>query len=257
MGQNHRGSKWLRLLSAWQLSLSVACLVASKSSLNAGSGIVEQLGKIPANAHNLELYRDVFQLHDQCPKPEPCYRDAESEFCVFAANAKDNMGISKVVPMVTTHGRALKLIHILSETDIPNPERSSKPKYTVRPVSGKGLGIISTTELDRGELILSDLPTLIIDHCMMSTVPQYHLARLMNEAAYRLTSAQLDRLMNLDVLGDEAPDEHYLVGRIYATSAYMLDPDGVLFGGGCGLGALFPESKFKMRTMDRPKRTFT
>lgn len=88
---------------------------------------------------------------------------------------------------------------------------------------------------------MSNSPSLIIDHCMMAAVPQYHLARLMNDAAGRLADTQRERVMNLAVFGDKAPDEHYRVGRIYATSAYMLDSDVAFFGDGCGVGALFPE----------------
>lgn len=251
MGRNHDGRQRLGLLKVWQLGLYISS-VASKAAFDAGSGVAEQWGKAPANTLTVELQVAFFDTYDQCPKPAPCHRTgAESEFCVFATNAKNDEGISKVVPMVTTQDRALTLMQVLSDADIHKCEGSSKSKYTVMPVPEKGLGVISTQALDRGERILSDLPTLIIDHCMMSTVPQYHLARLMNEAAERLPPLQLERLMNLDVFGDAAPDEHYLVGRIYATSAYMLDPDGDLFGGGCGLGALFPESKYDRRHLNR------
>lgn len=260
MGHNHNGRQRLSLLSIWQLALCISGVEASKAAFDAGSGVVaERWGKAPANTLTIDLYHTaVFDstTYNQCPKPGPCHRGhgAESEFCVFATNAKDDTGISKVVPMVTTQGRASTLLQTFSDADMQRRKReggSLKSKYTVMPVPGKGLGVIANNALGRGDHILSDLPTLIIDHCMMSTVPQYHLARLMNEAAGRLSPVQLDRLMNLDVFGDGAPDEHYLVGRIYATSAYMLDPEGVLFGGGCGLGALFPESQYAMR---QPKR---
>lgn len=78
----------------------------------------------------------------------------------------------------------------------------------------------------------------------MTTVPQYHLAWLMNEAASRLSRGQRDRIMKLAVFGEQAPDEHYLIGRIYATSTYILDSDDGLFGDGCGMGALFPEGMY-------------
>lgn len=252
MGQNHNGRQRPGLLSWWQLGLYISCVVAPKATFDAHSGVVERWGKAPANTLTVDLHHTaVFfdSTNDQCPKPGPCHRGpgAESEFCVFAtSDAKDDQGISKVVPMVTTPERASMLLQVFSDANIHNKQRgggSSNSKYTVKPIPGKGLGVVANDALERGDHILSDLPTLIIDHCMMSTVPQYHLARLMNEAAGRLSPVQLDRLMNLDVFGEAAPDEHYLVGRIYATSAYMLDPDGVLFGGGCGLGALFPESK--------------
>lgn len=262
MGRTHNGRQRLSLLSMWQLGLYITCVVASKAAFDAGSGVVERWGKAPANTLTVNLHHTaVFDsTYDQCPKPGPCHRGqgAESEFCVFATSAKDDKGISKVVPMVTSQKRASTLLQVFSDADIYNKTReggSSKSKYTVMPVPGKGLGVIAKNALERGDHILSDLPTLIIDHCMMSTVPQYHLARLMNEAARRLSPVQLDRLMNLDVFGDAAPDEHYLVGRIYATSAYMLDPDGVLFGGGCGLGALFPESKYERRHRNRRRCT--
>ncbi|KAJ4414470.1 SET domain-containing protein 5 [Gnomoniopsis sp. IMI 355080] len=267
MGHNHKRHQRLSLLGAWQLGLSMAGIVAASTKANsfdAGTGVATPLltSNHPAKGMlTVDSLTELFQQlqdRDQCAKPEPCYRSHSApgslEFCVFTASAKDDRGTSKVVPMVTTHGRARKLMHILSsETDTDNVSMtdsrrghssSPTPKYTISPVPGKGLGIIAGTNgLERGDHVLSDLPTLVIDHCMMSTVPQYHLARLMNEAATRLSPTQLERLMRLDVFGEEAPDEHYLVGRIYATSAYMLDPDGVLFGEeGCGLGALFPET---------------
>lgn len=252
----------MRLLDVWQLFIFIAYVAASKTALHARGGDVAGEAAtllLLANRHTVEeLHTRLFQPLDQCPRPGPCHHSsAESEFCVFASNARDDKGRSQIVPMVTTQNRALKLTQLLSraDDDLSNrwagrgrPDRSStctqpKKKYTVSPIPGKGLGIILTTALARGDHILSDLPTLIVDHCMMATVPQYHLARLMNEAAKRLSASQLDRLMKLDVFGEQAPDEHYLVGRIYATSAYMLDPDGVLFGDECGIGALFPESQ--------------
>lgn len=244
MGQNQRVRQRLSLLGAWQLGLFAASVVAT-TGFHGDGGAADLVKTPPANTLNLDLQTTIFQSHEQCPKPGPCYRSAETEFCVFTANASDHLGFSKVVPMVTAPERAMKLMSMLSEAAVSKRERSSKPNYTVSPITGKGLGVISTGELERGDHILSDLPTLIIDHCMMARVPQYRLASLMNEAVNRLPIPQLDRVMSLDVLGDEAPDEHYLVGRIYATSAYMLDPDGVLFGVGCGIGALFPEGEHK------------
>ncbi|KAK7699376.1 SET domain-containing protein 5 [Diaporthe eres] len=118
--------------------------------------------------------------------------------------------------------------------------RSLLQKYDVRPVPGKGLGVVATTNFSRGDHILSDPPIIIVDHCAMAHVPQYHLARLFNGAAARLSPVQKDRMTGLAVFGDGAPDEWYLVGRIYATNAYMIDMDvGVT---GCGVGALFPEA---------------
>lgn len=241
MGQNHGQRQRWSLLGAWHLCATF--VVANQAAFHSGGSAIELARTLSANAFTIDLQTAIFGPHEQCPKPGPCYSTAESEYCVFSANASDDLGVSRIVSLVTTQGRALKLLQILSEAATVNRERFSNPKYTVRPVPGKGLGIISTRKLERGDHILSNLPTLIIDHCMMTKVPQYHLARIMNEAASRLPTPQLDRIMSLDVLGDEAPDEHYLVGRIYATSAYMLDPDGVLFGGGCGIGALFPEGE--------------
>lgn len=131
----------------------------------------------------------------------------------------------------------------MSEADLTESS-PAPPKHTVGAIPGKGLGVISIGSLDRGAHILSDAPSLIIDHCIMSAVPQHHLAELMNAAAERLSDAQREGIFKLAVFGNKAPDAHYLVGRIYATSAYMLDGDVAFFGEGCGVGALFPEGEY-------------
>lgn len=185
----------------------------------------------------------------QCPQHGPCYGDGDAEFCVFTATAQDNSGQSAVLPVVTARGRAPAVLQVLShaaDAEIARHDGRSSPQrqtaYAVVPVPGKGLGVVATGALRRGDRILRDAPALVVDHCAMASVPQYHLARLLNEAAGRLSGVQRDRVMRLAVFGDEAPDAHYLVGRIYATSAYMLDSDGDdMFGHGCGIGALFPE----------------
>lgn len=196
----------------------------------------------------------AFHTEAQCPQHGPCYGDGDAEFCVFTATAQDNSGQSAVLPVVTARGRAPAVLQVLShatDAEIARHDGRSSPQrhaaaaaaaHAVVPVPGKGLGVVATGALRRGDRILRDAPALVVDHCAMASVPQYHLARLLNEAAGRLSGVQRDRIMRLAVFGDEAPDAHYLVGRIYATSAYMLDSDGDdMFGDGCGIGALFPE----------------
>lgn len=239
MGQSYK--KWHWLL-AWQLGLCMASVIASREAHLNDADVAKPAGQCPAG--KLVVDAPLFQPDGQCPRHGPCYRGGEVEFCVFTATVSDNRGSSTVLPILTERRRGPKVIQLLSDANSDKFDHSSQPRYTVSPVPGKGLGVISTAELVGGDHILSDSPTLLIDHCVMSTVPQYYLAWLMNEAARRLSDVQRDRIMSLAVFGKEAPDDHYLVGRIYATSAYMVHSHLGGFEDGCGIGALFPEGMY-------------
>lgn len=241
MGQSYKKSGWHWLLS-WQLSLLAVNAITSQEAIFNVAGIAKPANQCPAG--RLAAEGPLSQPDEQCPRHGPCYRGGEAEFCVFTTIARDNRGNSTVLPVLTERTRGPKLLQLLSDAKSDEYNRSAPPRYTVSPVPGKGLGIISTGELERGDHILSDSPTLMVDHCVMSTVPQYRLAWLMNEAASRLSDVQRDRIMSLAVFGEEAPDEHYLVGRIYATSAYMVHSHLGILEDGCGIGALFPEGMY-------------
>lgn len=238
----------MQWLLAWQLCLFAATVIASQKEPYYNASAAKPPGQCPA----AKFMEEAALFQKQCPRHGPCYRVDEIEFCVFVATANDNQGRPTVLPIVAERERALSIMHFSSTKHDAYTQRHphpSEPRYTVSPILGKGLGIISTGVLARGDRIMSDSPTLVIDHCMMATVPQYHLARLLNEAAGRLSEQQRERTLSLAVFGDAPPDEHYLIGRIYATSAYMVDsPSGWAFKGGCGVGALFPEGKCMRRT---------
>lgn len=238
MSQWHRRRHW-RL--ARQLALFAGWVIASQNALADKADvfkIAEQCSAGPC------VDATLFQLEGQCPKHGPCYRDRAVDFCVYTAVVQDNTGSTEVVPILADGERASGIMQAISAAEPAGHDRSSVPKHIARQVPGKGLGAISTGGLEKGDRVLSDSPLLIVDHCAMN-IPQYQLAWLMNEAAGRLSDVQRGRLMDLAVLGEEPPDEHYLVGRIYATSAYMVGLDQGTSEDGCGIGALFPESKYQ------------
>lgn len=245
----------MKVLSRWRFGLpmsmqlsilaacATACFVVSGSALrddgktHSSSWTDQCLAADPLSAALPSLPEPI------CLRDGPCYQGEGSEFCVFTTTTREGQGRSQVLPFVTTRERASSIVEALSDkTSNRNGDTTpSQPTYSVVPVPGKGLGAVSTREIGRGEHILSDSPALVVDHCVMGEVPQYHLARLMNEAANRLSTAQRDRILRLAVFGGDAPDVHYLVGRLYATSAYMLESEDGVFAEECGIGALFPE----------------
>lgn len=231
----NQSTHWLSLF-AWQLGIVTAAAIANDADT---SNLFQLAHQFPFPGLTFGL-GSTFEPLEHCPKPSPCHRTAKAEFCVFTAEPSDGMGTNSPVPIVAEHKRALEIMRTITDAHLPRNNSASQPKHLVRPIPGKGLGVISIGELKRGEKIMSNAPSLVIDHCMMATVPPYDLARLMNDAAGRLPDVHRGRLMDLAVFGG-APDEHYRVGRIYATNAYMLDSDEALFGDGCGVGALFPE----------------
>lgn len=230
----------MQRMLAWQLGLLAVFATASQNAPYHDASVAKPSGHCPST--RLMEEAALFIRGGQCTRHGPCYRGGDTEFCVFTATANDSRRRPTVLSVVAERERALSITHFSSNSAAHTDHHPSEPRYTISSVPGKGLGVISTGSLARGDHIMSDSPTLIVDHCMMATVPQYDLAWLMNEAASRLSEGQRNRTLSLAVFGDAPPDEHYLVGRIYATSAYMVDsPSGWSFEGACGIGALFPE----------------
>lgn len=240
MGEGQRWQCRRQWLLLWSLSLSTTHGTASETPSHS-VGTAAQ-----CSTTNLILERTPLKSEEQCPTPDPCYHTNDgTEFCIFTAPSPspltDENGSPGPLPILTETQQASNILDVpySASSAAKYDGRSLLQKYDVRPVPGKGLGVVATTNFSRGDHILSDPPIIIVDHCAMAHVPQYQLARLFNGAAARLPPVQKDRMTGLAVFGDEAPDEWYLVGRIYATNAYMIDMDVGMTG--CGVGALFPE----------------
>ncbi|KAK3391885.1 hypothetical protein B0T20DRAFT_422477 [Sordaria brevicollis] len=111
------------------------------------------------NSHPQELNRPSGHNWTQTT---PCFNSIISSdtFCVFTDSSYANgHGIS----FVTTAERAAYLASLPSFTS-PSTIDSSPAKYAISPIPGKGLGLIATTHIPRGSLILSSHPTLMIDY---------------------------------------------------------------------------------------------
>ncbi|KAK3494901.1 uncharacterized protein B0T23DRAFT_377733 [Neurospora hispaniola] len=92
----------------------------------------------------------------------PCFNSIISNdaFCVFTSTSYTN---DEGISFITTAQRAAYLTSLLSFTPRSNIT-SSPAKYTISSIPGKGLGLIASTRIPRGSVILSSHPTLMIDY---------------------------------------------------------------------------------------------
>lgn len=92
----------------------------------------------------------------------PCFNSIVSNdaFCVFTDTSYAN---DEGISFITTAQRAASLASLLSFTPRSNIQ-FSPAKYTISSIPGKGLGLIASTRIPRGSVILSSHPTLMIDY---------------------------------------------------------------------------------------------
>lgn len=152
MSQGYKGRRWL---VAGQLSLFMAYATTYAITFHAALHNMDD-----NHMHSIDLVdqcppRGLIAFAGppltemQCPRHGPCYGGGEVEFCVFTATTKDDLGISAILPMVTARQRAPAVMQVLSDADSTrhNDSLQTQPTYTVVPIPGKGLGMISTGEL--------------------------------------------------------------------------------------------------------------
>lgn len=98
-------------------------------------------------------------------------------------------------------------------------------KYEMRELPGKGMGLLATAHIRRGELIMANTASLMIDYRTFNelTKPQYKA--LQAHAVDNLPAAHRALVLNLSTHTSSALPHIELVDRIAATNSFDIDPD--------------------------------
>ncbi|KAL2181341.1 uncharacterized protein P884DRAFT_188573, partial [Thermothelomyces heterothallicus CBS 202.75] len=163
----------------------------------------------------------------------PCLqgRYAEQPICVFTDTTfADGRGIS----LVTTPQRAR---YLASKPAFTRPEtvrginqdlnRTVPAKYEMRHIPGKGMGLIATSHIRRGDLIVANTASLMIDYRAFNELSKREYTSLQAAAVSHLPSFHADRLLALSahVTDTSHLAREELIEKIAATNSFDIDPD--------------------------------
>lgn len=159
----------------------------------------------------------------------PCNRSKKNgrEYCVYS---DPTFAGGRGAAFVTWAGRAAYLARKPAFTDGRATEGMNLdpgPKYKVVPMEGKGMGIVATRLINRGELIMASTASLMIDYGAFDDLDRDEYMQLQEEAAALLPWQHRDQLFNLST-HDEAstlagPE---LVDKVISTNAFDIYPPG-------------------------------
>lgn len=182
----------------------------------------------------------------------PCFRDSESdqELCVFTDTSfADGRGIS----LVTTLERAN---YLASNRAFTEPEvlhglnqdllRTAPAKYEVRPVPGKGMGVVATTHILRGELIMANTASYMIDYAVFNGLSPEEYTDLQAHAVDHLPASHRAAILALSSHNTPSTNSSSnlthtaLIDKITATNIFDIDPPPSDPDQHHSLAALFP-----------------
>ncbi|KAJ9142039.1 SET domain-containing protein [Coniochaeta hoffmannii] len=164
-------------------------------------------------------------------RTSPCFRSKENgqEYCVFSDS---KFAESRGTALVTTPERAAYLERIPAFTDPSLTKgtnqditRTKPAKYKVERIEGKGMGVIATGFIDRGELIMANTASLMFDYATYEYLEREEYLQIQAEAVDSLPEAHRRLVLGLST-HDEAANLSYvdLVDKITSTNAFDIDP---------------------------------
>ncbi|KAK4232036.1 hypothetical protein QBC38DRAFT_143525 [Podospora fimiseda] len=187
------------------------------------------------------------QKHPIWEYTTPCFNSSKSksEICVFSdVDFADGRGTS----FVMTESRAA---HLAKYPAFTNPElvknvnqdlkRTIPAKYDMKEFPGKGMGLVATEHIKRGDLIMANTASLIIDYRAFEELTKEEYTQLQAAGVDYLPKAHRDAVLALST-HDGADRTHIeRVDKIAATNSFDIDPDEDDEIQDHGFYVLFPE----------------
>jgi hypothetical protein len=161
----------------------------------------------------------------------PCFRSKENQqqYCVFSDSAfAENRGTT----LVTSAKRAARLSNNPAFTD-PSVTRginqdivrTTPAKYKVEKIEGKGMGVVATGFIGRGELIMANTVSLMFDYNAYENLERANYLELQAKAIDALPETHRQRFLDLST-HDEANFTYLeFVEKIASTNAFDIDID--------------------------------
>jgi len=178
----------------------------------------------------------------------PCFKNPRSDdrFCVFSdATFAEGRGTS----FVTTAERANFLASYPAFTHPDTIKginqdlvRTIPAVYEVKEFPGKGMGLVAKTHIRRGDLIMANTPSLMIDYRSFEELTKEEYLQLQVHAVDYLPAPHRSAVLNLSTHdGAAGLPPTAVVEKIASTNAFDIDPDTDDAEQDNGFYVVFPE----------------
>ncbi|KAK1989631.1 SET domain-containing protein [Colletotrichum falcatum] len=155
----------------------------------------------------------------------PCFRNSTDspEFCIYHAGGYAS---GKGISIITDADRAA---HITRSRGFTNPEdlegtNRPLPKFEVAKVPGKDYGLIATLPIRRGEIILRETASLLIDYAAFTHIPPDDMRVLQAQAIDYLPNPHRGEWLNMSSHGFHG-DHISMVDKILVTNSFDVEVD--------------------------------
>jgi hypothetical protein len=178
---------------------------------------------------------------------DPCVKSSKTgeEHCVFGdANFADGRGIA----FVTTAERAA---YMAAHPAFTTPDvtkginqdliRTTPAKYEVREVPGKGMGVIAKDYIRRGELIMANTASLMMDYRMFEEVSNADYQMLQAYAVDSLPAAHREAILGLSTQNAVNLTYRARVEQLASTNAFDIESSTTDDEQESGFYVVFPE----------------
>ncbi|KAL2133583.1 hypothetical protein VTI74DRAFT_2147 [Chaetomium olivicolor] len=106
--------------------------------------------------------------------------------------------------------------------------RTTLPKYEMKEIPGKGMGLIAKDFIRRGDLLMANTASLMIDYRAFSELTKEQYTTLQLHAVENLPLPHRTAVLNLSPHDNDVSGltRQELVDKIAATNGFDIDPDG-------------------------------
>ncbi|KAJ0341784.1 hypothetical protein COL922a_001878 [Colletotrichum nupharicola] len=157
-------------------------------------------------------------------KTSPCFKNGTDslEFCIFHSQTYGNKGIS----IITDAERAAHITRSWGFTKPESLEGTNQPlqKYHVAKVPGKDYGLVATVPIKRGEIIVKETASLLIDYAAFANVPPAEMKKMQAHAVDYLPFNHRSQFMNMSAHGYQG-DHLSMVDKIIVTNTFDVEMD--------------------------------
>jgi hypothetical protein len=135
----------------------------------------------------------------KCLDQRPKGNNETRVHCLFtSAEFRNGHGTS----LITTPAAASQLIGLEAFEDKPLPlaaqlRDSLGPAYEITSIQGKGKGVVATRGIRRGEIIMVDVPAVLIGISFLADTKPHHRRRLINQAMAQLPEKTRNKVYGL------------------------------------------------------------
>ncbi|KAJ0147366.1 SET domain-containing protein 5 [Colletotrichum tanaceti] len=182
---------------------------------------------------------DQFSLAGSVPAPSPtspdpswthvthCFKNSTDspDFCIFHAANYGGKGIS----VITDAERATHIGRNWGFTRPKELEGANRPipKFEVAEVPGKGYGLVATRPIRRGEVILRESASMLIDYAAFMHVPMSQMKKLQAHGIDLLPFHHRSQWLNMSSHGFQG-DHLSMVDKILITNSFDVEMDDAM-----------------------------